>query len=174
MSMPGFTADTSLYRTTVPYQSAYDRVGRSNLAVDLAQLPLAPDGIGPTNCLPRGLGCGPDPDNPGACCNLFRTIECEVICISPCICPVPVICGDCLLPTSQLRQPILSGQPIDLATVRFQQTCHQGATSFTRDCTRTSPETRISIPVPFVSDKCISVSMGGLDPALINILTRDC
>src|SRR5216684_9133151 len=89
MTLPGFTADTSLYRSIVLYQAATQRVGRSNRAVDLAQLFLSPepDGIGPIRCHPHRLGCGPDPDNPGACCQLFLTAECDEICGRPCTCP---------------------------------------------------------------------------------------
>jgi hypothetical protein len=176
MNLPGFTADTSLYRTTVHYQGAYDRVGRSNRAVDLAQqfLPLAPDGIAPKTCPPKGLGCGPDPDNPGACCHLFRTIECELTCLSPCICPPPPpVCGPCLLPTDSIRQKILAGLPIDPATdLIFEQTCHQGANSFTQGCEICSQETKIGLPI--VSDKCIKVCMRGFDPASIRVDVRDC
>ena len=179
MSMPGFNAEKSHYTSSVHYQNISDQVGRSNRAVDLAQLFLRPPPNGNGPCPPRNLGCGPDPDNPGACCVRYRTPECEVTCLNPCVCPPPppppVTCdGKCLLPTSQLLQAIQSGNSIDLSTIRFQETCHQGSVTFTRDCIVSSPETRIHIPVRFVSDKCIHVTMGGLDASLINIVTRDC
>ena len=173
MNLPGFTAGISVYRTALRYRGAFEGVSRSALAVDLAQrfMPLGPDSIGPSKCRPADLGCMPDPDTPGSCCNLVRTVECEVNCAGPCTCPAT--CGDCVLPTDEIRQAVLTQQPINPADLLFQQTCQRGSESFTQACEICSQETKISLPWP-ASDKCIKVCMGGFDPASMTVSARDC
>ena len=166
MNMPGFTAETSLYKTSGHYRLTTGSAGGADVHVGLAQLALpAP--------LLKGCGlCVPDSDSPTGCSKtcISNGEEIQQNCTCP---PPPTVCDPCLLPTSQLRQQILSGQPIDPATLRFQQTCHQGANSFTRDCERCSQETRISLPFP-LSDRCIQVCTSGFDPASFRVSVREC
>jgi hypothetical protein len=165
MNMPGLSATASLYKTSGHYRHTVSLAGRANVQLGLAQLalPVLAKGCGP---------CLPDSESPTGCskaCNIGGE-PVQENCTCP---PPPTVCGPCLLPTDQLRQQIISGQPIDPATVRFQQTCHQGANTFTRNCERCSPETRISLPFP-ISDRCIQVCTGGFDPASFRVSVREC
>lgn len=162
MNMPRFTAGVSLYQSSQPYRSvtawAY-RIGEYGI---LAQAQIC-------------FGCQPDSNSRTGCSIECCTDETGQNCTTrACPCPPPpTVCGPCLLPTSQLRQQILSGQPIDPATLTFQQTCQQGANSFTLSCERCSRETKISLPWP-LSDKCIQVCTSGFDPDSFRVSVRDC
>jgi hypothetical protein len=156
MSMPGFTAGISLYKTTAGYR--------------LASLPSTfGASVVPAICV-EGT-CGPCINGTRRCCvgGVWVSEECGAE--PP---PPPVTCSPCLLPTDKIRQKILAGQPINPATdLFFQRTCQQGTNPpFTQSCEICSQETKIGLPL--VSDKCIKVCMSGFDPASIRVLVRDC
>jgi hypothetical protein len=167
MTLPAFSAEASLYKVATAYRLATGWGKGSEMHLSPAQLVHPPacffDQVDTSICK---TGCQQTCVSGGN--ETFK-------CVSSDKCGLPSLqCGDCLLPTDGIRQKVLAGQPIDPATdLVFQQTCTQGSQTFTRNCVKCSSETKISIPWPG-SDKCVSVCLGGFDPSLINIVTRDC
>jgi hypothetical protein len=94
MNMPGFTAEASLYKTDQRYQFLASWDGVTRVYVGLAQfLSLPEDG---ESCLPRPLGCLPDPNGDG-CRIFFRRADCTEVALGPCQCPTPIVtCGPCV------------------------------------------------------------------------------
>jgi hypothetical protein len=171
MTMPGFSGEASLYKMAIGYRLATMWGKGVQTHLGPAQF-LRPPG--------DGLGCTIGPVDVSIC----RT-GCARTCVTPdedittCLpserCGIPPLqCGDCLLPTDNIRQKVLTGQPIDPATdLVFKQTCTQGANTFEQNCTKCGQEFRISLPWP-ASDKCIQLCMSGFDPSLFNLSARDC
>jgi hypothetical protein len=164
MTMPGFTGDASLYHS----------VGRYRLA---ATANVNPGAIALAQVRPQ-ISCVNTPVDTSTCstgcqrvCNIGG--ETTETCVSAGNC-FPVSCGPCLLTIPQtVVSQLLSGQPIDTSQVLFTQTCHQGTSTFTQTCTICSAESRISLPFP-ISDRCIRVCSGGLDPSSYSISSRTC
>jgi|SRR6516164_5843090 len=168
MTMPGFTGDASLYKRAGHYRTAATAsAGHGTIAPAqlLSQFLTGPKGctVGPVDTSIWASGCQ-------RVCNIGGEIIETCVSSSNCF---PVSCGACLLTIPQtVVSELLTGQPIDTSQLIFTQTCHQGPTTFTRPCTRCGPEFRISLPI--ISDKCITVCSGGLDPTLFSVSVRDC
>lgn len=172
MTMPGFVGGASLYQSAGRYRASaspsadVDAIMSAQL---LQQLPTGPTG-------PKG--CTVNPVDTSICATgcqrvcIFGT-EVTETCVAASQCS-PVTCGPCALTIPQtVVSQLLSGQPIDTSQLVFTQSCHQGPGTFTQPCTKCSPETRISLPFP-ISDRCIQVCTGGLDPSSISVSVREC
>src|SRR5688500_19217621 len=101
-NMPGFTADKSVYKATGHYRLLAISAGETNAHIGPAQfaLPIPQDGDGGQSCLPRFLGCLPDPDDPNdppGCRRYFRRRDCSEVPLGSCQCPTqPTTCGPCV------------------------------------------------------------------------------
>lgn len=163
--MPGFAAEASLYKTSRNYRS---RVGSASVAV--VGVSIAQIEPGPT-CLPRDLGCWPDPTSPTGCRRFRQDINCNEVAGLPCPCPPPApVCGPCVV----IVPTLVPGQPLNPASLRFVRQCvRENGEEFTVNCTRCGGETRIPLPFP-VSDRCVRVCCTSLDPASCSASVRVC
>src|SRR5215475_4237003 len=94
-TMPGFTAEASLYKTNQRYQLLASWDGMTRVSVGLAQFLIPPPGDG-ESCTPRSLGCLQDPNGDG-CRIFFRRADCTEVALGPCQCPPPILtCGPCV------------------------------------------------------------------------------
>jgi len=91
MTVPGFTAEVSLYQTSRPYRMAASGAGGAGAHLDLAQFLPLPDGGGPI-CRPRCGPCLTDPDSPTGCSRFCIRADCEDYTIRCTGCRPPVVC----------------------------------------------------------------------------------
>ena len=85
MNMPGFNAETSLYKTNGHYWLATSGASMAGVSIGLAQLPF-PDGPPGPFCRPRCSSCRPDPSSETGCSRCCTDRFCEIDCF-PCSCP---------------------------------------------------------------------------------------
>jgi hypothetical protein len=162
--MPGFAAEASLYKTSRGYRGRVGSVSVAVANVSLAQIEPEP------MCLPRDLGCLPDPTSSTGCRRFRQDIFCNEVPGLPCPCPPPApVCGQCVV----IVPPLQPGQPLDPASLRFVRECVGQNGRFTVPCTRCGEETRIELPFP-ISDRCVRVCCTSLDPASCSASVREC
>jgi hypothetical protein len=173
MTVPGFMGEASLYKTAAQYRlAAIWNEGSDSQWVPAQFFQPGGGGLGgPKGCTYHSVDASICSTGCQQICNTGAEIT--EACVSSANCPVPIRCGQCLLPTDGIRAKILANLPIDPSTdLLFSQTCTQGSNTFPRSCEICSAETRISLPI--VSDKCIKVCMSGFDPSSIRVDVRDC
>ena len=88
MTVPGFTAEVSLYQTSGSYRQAARWAGRADARLGPAQL-LLPDG---GFCHPTCGACVSDPDSPTGCSRFCILANCDDV-TRPCTgCHPPPVC----------------------------------------------------------------------------------
>src|SRR3954466_15690385 len=91
MTVPGFTAEVSLYQTSGSYRLAASWANGAGVRLGLAQFLALPDGGGQF-CLPRCSPCMPDPESPTGCSRFCIRADCserEIQCTG---CAPPPLC----------------------------------------------------------------------------------
>jgi|SRR5271166_3640148 hypothetical protein len=126
MSIPGYSAEASISRSTINYHITWAGDGGPDFHVNPAQLPL-PNGGG--GCKPHFGPCSiPDPTCPSGFSRFVLTADCEsdtFCCTKPC----PVTCGAC---TGGSCNPYPNCGPISGSGTQSCTDCHGNKS--TRSC----------------------------------------